>query len=68
MSMVFRAVVFTFLPTAVELGLVCTILARTFQPVVAALLVATFAAYFLWTTALTGAAAEACAAPDTQYL
>lgn len=42
--MVFRAVVFTFLPTAVELVLVCGLLARTFTPLVSALVVATFAA------------------------
>ena len=56
--MVFRAVVFTFIPTAIELVLVCGLLARTFAPAVAALVVATFAAYVLWTAALTRAAAE----------
>ncbi|KAK9836126.1 hypothetical protein WJX81_003499 [Elliptochloris bilobata] len=57
-AMVFRAVVFTFIPTAIELVLVCGLLARTFAPAVAALVVATFAAYVLWTAALTRAAAE----------
>ncbi|KAK9905738.1 hypothetical protein WJX75_005420 [Coccomyxa subellipsoidea] len=58
-SMVFRAVVFTFLPTAIELVLVCGLLARTFTPIVSALVVGTFAAYVAWTAALTRAAAEA---------
>ncbi|EIE23470.1 ABC family transporter: mitochondrial ATM1-like protein [Coccomyxa subellipsoidea C-169] len=58
-SMVFRAVVFTFLPTAIELVLVCGLLARTFTPIVSALVVGTFAAYVGWTAALTRAAAEA---------
>jgi ABC-type transport system involved in Fe-S cluster assembly fused permease/ATPase subunit len=53
--MVFRAVVFTFLPTAVELVLVCGLLARTFAPPVAIMVLATFAAYVGWTTALTAA-------------
>lgn len=56
--MVFRAVVFTFIPTAIELVLVCGLLARTFAPAVAALVMATFVAYVLWTAALTRAAAE----------
>jgi ABC transporter ATM len=56
--MVFRAVVFTFLPTVVELVLVCGLLARTFTPIVSALVVGTFAAYVAWTAALTRAAAE----------
>ena len=57
-SMVFRAVVFTFLPTAVELVLVCGLLARTFTPLVSALVVGTFALYVGWTASLTRAAAE----------
>ena len=56
--MVFRAVVFTFVPTAIELVLVCGLLARTFAPAVASLVVATFVAYVLWTASLTRAAAE----------
>ena len=56
--MVFRAVVFTFIPTAVELVLVCGLLSRTFTPVVSALVLGTFVAYTLWTAALTRAAAE----------
>lgn len=59
-AMVFRAVVFTFIPTAIELVLVCGLLARTFAPAVATLVIATFAAYVLWTASLTRAAAEVC--------
>ena len=61
--MVFRAVVFTFIPTAIELVLVCGLLARTFAPAVATLVLATFAAYVLWTAALTRAAAKVGACP-----
>ncbi len=56
--MVFRAVVFTFIPTAVELVLVCGLLSRTFTPIVSGLVLGTFVAYTLWTAALTRAAAE----------
>lgn len=56
--MVFRAVVFTFVPTAVELVLVCGLLGRIFQPLVAVLVVATFVTYVLWTAQLTQAAAK----------
>ncbi len=48
-AMVFRAVVFTFLPTAFELVLVCGLLARTFQPAVAG----SVAAYVAWTAFMT---------------
>ncbi|CAK0783343.1 hypothetical protein CVIRNUC_006542 [Coccomyxa viridis] len=58
-SMVFRAVVFTFIPTAVELILVCGLLSRTFTPLVSLMVLGTFVAYTLWTAALTRAAAEA---------
>ena len=51
--MIFRAVVFTFLPTAVELVAVCAILARAFHPRVSLLVLATFATYAAWTVALT---------------
>lgn len=44
---------FTFVPTAVELALVCAILARSFHPRVSLLVVGTFAAYAAWTVALT---------------
>ena len=53
MAMIFRAVVFTFIPTAIELALVSWLLARSFSPSVAALVVATFVAYVGWTTLMT---------------
>lgn len=56
--MIFRAIVFTFIPTAVELVLVCGLLGRIFQPVVAVCVVATFAAYVFWTAQMTKAAAK----------
>ena len=56
--MVFRAVVFTFIPTAVELVLVCALLGKIFTPLVALVVVATFVAYVLWTAQLTQAAAK----------
>ena len=51
--MIFRAVVFTFIPTAIELVLVSWLLARSFSPSVAALVIATFVAYVAWTTLMT---------------
>lgn len=51
--MMFRAVVFTFMPTAIELVLVCTLLARRFRPAVALAVLATFVAYVWWTTVMT---------------
>ena len=51
--MIFRALVFTFLPTALELVAVCVILARAFHPRVSALVVATFVAYATWTIVMT---------------
>lgn len=51
--MVFRAVVFTFIPTIVELVLVCGLLARTFRPLVSIMVVATFVAYVAWTLYMT---------------
>ncbi len=56
-AMVFRAVVFTFLPTAVELLAVCVLLWRAFSFSVVALVLATFMAYVAWTIALTSVAA-----------
>eukprot|EP00873_Tetraselmis_striata_P021767 jgi/Tetstr1/442031/TSEL_030212.t1 len=57
-GMVFRAVVFTFMPTVVELLLVCGILWSSFSAPVAGLVVATFVAYIAWTASLTGRATE----------
>lgn len=56
--MVFRAVVFTFVPTIVELILVCFLLGRIFKPIIGIMVVATFAAYVFWTAQLTQAAAK----------
>lgn len=56
-AMVFRAVVFTFVPTAVELVAVCALLWRAFSGVVVAIVLATFAAYVAWTVAWTAVAA-----------
>lgn len=58
--MVFRAVCFTFIPTFIELVLVCGLLARIFQPLLAILVIATFCAYVFWTAKLTQAAAKVC--------
>lgn len=52
-SMIFRAVLFTLVPTALELVAVCYLLARSFELQVWGLVVATFVVYFLWTVALT---------------
>lgn len=57
-GMMFRAVVFTFMPTAIELILVCTLLAQRFKPAVALAVLATFVAYVAWTTVMTKAATE----------
>ena len=57
-TMVFRAVVFTFLPTAVELVLVCALLWRAFSWHVVAVVLATFVAYVGWTVRMTGVSAE----------
>jgi hypothetical protein len=52
-AMIFRAVVFTLVPTALELVAVCWVLGRAFHPRVSGLVVATFAAYSAWTVGLT---------------
>lgn len=54
-TMIFRAVVFTFIPTFVELVLVCGLLARELSPAFAWVVLATFVAYVTWTVALTKA-------------
>jgi ABC-type transport system involved in Fe-S cluster assembly fused permease/ATPase subunit len=58
-STIFRAVVFTLVPTALELVAVCVLLARAFHPRVSALVAGTFVAYTAWTLALTRAATRA---------
>jgi ABC-type transport system involved in Fe-S cluster assembly fused permease/ATPase subunit len=57
-TMVFRAVVFTFMPTMVELVLVCTLLSTTFSPVLVLIVLATFAVYVMWTVYFTSRAAQ----------
>ena len=52
-AMVFRALVFTFVPTLVELVAVCALLGASFHARVGGLVVATFGAYAAWTVALT---------------
>ncbi len=52
-SMIFRAVIFTFVPTAIELALVCAVLARAFHPRVSLAVLTTFLVYATWTVALT---------------
>ena len=56
--MVFRAVVFTFVPTMVELALVCFLLWRAFSWHVVAVVLSTFALYVGWTVRMTGVSAE----------
>lgn len=56
-AMIFRAIVFTFVPTACELAAVCVILARAFHPRVSAVVLCTFAAYAAFTVVLTRVAA-----------
>ena len=52
-AMVFRALVFTFVPTLVELVAVCALLGASFHARVGGLVVATYGAYAAWTVALT---------------
>lgn len=51
--MLYRAVLFTFAPTAIELLFVVALLAAKFSPVTAGLVAATFVLYVTWTLALT---------------
>jgi ABC-type transport system involved in Fe-S cluster assembly fused permease/ATPase subunit len=57
-TMVFRAVVFTFVPTALELVLVCFLLWKAFSWHVVAIVLATFVAYVAWTVQMTGYSAD----------
>ena len=50
---IFRAAVFIFLPTSLELVAVCTLLTQTFSPIVGALVGSTFVAYIAWSITLT---------------
>lgn len=63
-GMMFRAVVFTFMPTAIELILVCTLLAQRFKPAVALAVLATFVAYVAWTTVMTKVPYLSCQIQD----
>ncbi|KAH7296791.1 hypothetical protein KP509_26G039000 [Ceratopteris richardii] len=54
---IFRAVVFTFIPTGVELGIVCVLLAKKVSTTVAGVVLVTFIAYVWWTIDITRAAA-----------
>ncbi|KAJ9528985.1 hypothetical protein QJQ45_000551 [Haematococcus lacustris] len=58
-QMLYRAVIFTFVPTALELLIVCGVLAKAFNPLVGGLVLATFGAYVAWSVALTQMAAAA---------
>tara|TARA_B100000073_G_scaffold317143_1_gene294288 strand:+ start:840 stop:2810 length:1971 start_codon:yes stop_codon:yes gene_type:complete len=57
-SMVFRAVIFTFIPTFVELALVSAVLWKTFSWHVVAVVLSTFCCYVRWTTHMTGVSAS----------
>ena len=57
-GMVFRAVVFTFLPTMIELVAVCVILWNALSPSIVGLVLLTFAAYVGWTVSMTTIAAK----------
>jgi len=57
-TMVFRAVVFTFLPTVVELLLVCYLLSAAFSPILVLIVMTTFAVYVAWTVVWTSQAAQ----------
>ena len=52
-GMIFRAIVFTFVPTIVELIAVCVILARAFSPLISGLVMGAFGIYAGWTVLLT---------------
>ncbi|KAF6263058.1 ABC family transporter: mitochondrial ATM1-like protein [Scenedesmus sp. NREL 46B-D3] len=57
-QMLYRAVLFTFAPTFIELVFVVGLLATRFSPMVALLVGGTFAVYVAWTLAMTQAAVE----------
>ena len=56
-AMVGRAVVFMFMPTAVELVLVCGLLYYSFGPAVVGIVLATFTLYVGWTVHMTSVSA-----------
>ncbi|KAF8062057.1 ATM1 [Scenedesmus sp. PABB004] len=57
-QMLYRAVLFTFAPTAIELVFVVGLLATRFSPLVAGLVGGTFVLYVAWTLTMTQAAVE----------
>eukprot|EP00878_Enallax_costatus_P016674 GHUV01017494.1.p1 GENE.GHUV01017494.1~~GHUV01017494.1.p1 ORF type:complete len:347 (+),score=102.06 GHUV01017494.1:358-1398(+) len=57
-QMLYRAVLFTFAPTFIELVFVITLLATQFSPMVALLVGGTFVLYVAWTLTMTQAAVE----------
>ncbi|WIA17936.1 hypothetical protein OEZ85_009429 [Tetradesmus obliquus] len=57
-QMLYRAVLFTFAPTFIELVFVVGLLASRFSPMVALLVGGTFVLYVAWTIAMTQAAVE----------
>jgi len=57
-AMVFRAIVFTFVPTAVELVLVCALLWHAFSWHVVAIVLVTFVLYVAWTVRMTSVSAD----------
>lgn len=57
-AMTFRAVVFTFLPTFVELVLVCWLLSKALSPSVSLIVLLTFGIYGIYTVHVTTLAAE----------
>jgi ABC-type transport system involved in Fe-S cluster assembly fused permease/ATPase subunit len=58
MTMWAVGLVFTFIPTVVELVLVCGLLAQKVSGMVAAIVLVTFTAYVAWTVHITTQAAE----------
>jgi ABC-type transport system involved in Fe-S cluster assembly fused permease/ATPase subunit len=52
-QMLYRAVLFTFAPTFIELVFVVSLLATRFSPMVALLVGGTFVLYVAWTIAMT---------------
>eukprot|EP00879_Flechtneria_rotunda_P004177 GHRR01004425.1.p1 GENE.GHRR01004425.1~~GHRR01004425.1.p1 ORF type:complete len:675 (+),score=250.27 GHRR01004425.1:972-2996(+) len=57
-QMLYRAVLFTFMPTAIELVFVVSLLATKFSPMVAMLVGGTFVLYVAWTLTMTQATVE----------
>lgn len=57
-QMLYRALIFTLLPTFVNFLFVCSLLGSAFSPAVALCVGATFVAYVAWSVALTQAAVE----------